>query len=283
MSQSKDFARYPLGQRYEAMISQQRSQQEATDRAKREDKARALQEEIGPQIVGDDIPYQPQPEVLNEEAGRRTWPRQAAAEGRGQGADDTGHSRNPAAVELAGAPITSHEAGEGLFDVRDLRNNIQILQSQLERERSRVSELERDLAHLKREEGHYTAVRNAAQGLQVQAVMSGDTVEIERLRDQVRELGILLEDFRRQRSRLEQEISRKDRMILELRAEIRNMSAMPQPPNVPNTPHEETAGPEIEVRRGSSRRLLKRNNSGMRVIEETRSYPIPTRGAFLFT
>ncbi|KAF7507538.1 hypothetical protein GJ744_010329 [Endocarpon pusillum] len=294
MSQSRDRHHEPIGLRFERRISQLERDREAEAEARKEAKVKALQQDVMLDLEGKRAVLPSQSVTSNsskELSGRYRRPK-VEDEDKDEQLSNEQSNGEPVQTSCVSAsamltpPLSPHSPDVGNareLDARYPRNTIQTLNSRLEEEERRVTELKQELGRTKAQLEHYIADQNSIHQLQIRAVVANDRDEIARLKEQLAELSILAERSCNDVSRLQEELRQKDRLIDQLRAEIRQKSEELHRTSLPVKAHKDRRRSEHQVRPGCSRLRLERNSDGIRMRKNETILPMANSVAFPFT
>ncbi|ERF75715.1 hypothetical protein EPUS_01545 [Endocarpon pusillum Z07020] len=193
MSQSRDRPHEPIGLRFERRISQLEREREAEAVARKEAKVKALQQDVTLDIEGKraELPSQSLTSNSSKELSSRYRRPKVEVEDEDEQLSNRQLNGEPVQTSSVRAsamltpPLYPHSSDTGNAQELDARyplNTIQTLNSRLEREERRVTELEQELGRAKAQLEHYIADQNSIHLLRIQAVVANDKDEIARLK-----------------------------------------------------------------------------------------------------
>ncbi len=231
MSQTQDRSPEPTGSRYEREMSQLQRDREAEAKAKKEAKAEALRQEVISNFEKEMARSRSKSVTSDGPDDLRNRLSQAEVEDEDENEQlSNGHSNGvplQASTAMPTPPLNPHPPNTVHAQELDAQypcDPIQKLTSRLEREERRVTELERELKRARAQLQHYIEDKCSVERLQIQAVVANDPDQIAKLKEQVAELKILVENSRNEVSSLQEEQLQKDRLIDQLRSDIRQKS-----------------------------------------------------------
>jgi hypothetical protein len=267
------------------LMFRRRETEEAKLQVRRDAEREALRRELVDRFGDEDDLAQPETSTMSNQAGNQSFHRRATI-----GSDDSqraNRSKDEVMFELPTMltpPLTpqsphSHTAS----DVHDPHTIIQILQCRLETEEKKRADLEQELEHVKRKQQQHIADRDHTQNLREQAVMDDYMTEAARLQRQVAALKKFLDESREDVTKLEEELRQKDKLISELRMEIR--TRMQKDPGQTARRTAEEAGRSSPVRSRKSsppRMLLRKKETVKEIVKGDNVYNAFGTGAALF-